>query len=142
MQVLICLPRLDHQRDVADHYPGLAWHTPQCRLSDWSTASRQAIEKRSFPFPTGLRIDTVETGPGEGLVVMSVPPQPEELKPFLVHRAIVGGKIQGAYISIVRRSGEDSIPITAQQIHSTLAAGRALLPRGQFPDAPPPEQAK
>ncbi len=26
MQVPICLPRLDHQRDVADHYPGLAWH--------------------------------------------------------------------------------------------------------------------
>jgi hypothetical protein len=52
-----------------------------------------------------------------------MPPQPEELKPFLVHGAIVDGKVQGSYISIVRCSGADSIPITAQQIHSTLAPG-------------------
>jgi hypothetical protein len=91
---------------------------------------RQAIENRTFPFPTGLHIQTVETYVGHGLVVVSIPPQEEELKPFLVHGAIVDGRIEGAYISIVRRSGEDSIPITAQQIHSTLAAGRALLRRG------------
>ena len=75
----------------------------------------------------------VETSSGQGLVVVAVPAQEEELKPFLVHGAMVSGKIQGAYISIVRRSGEDSIPITAQQIHSTLAAGRALLRRGELP---------
>lgn len=97
---------------------------------------RQAIENRIFPFPTALDIRTVETTPGYGLVVISVPPQEEELKPFLVHGAIVGDRVQGAYISIVRRSGEDSIPITAQQIHNTLAAGRALLRRGQIPSTP------
>lgn len=94
---------------------------------------RQAIENRLFPFPTGLSIRSVDTSAHHGLVVISVPPQEEELKPFLVHGAIVNGKTEGAYISIVRRSGEDSIPITAQQIHSTLAAGRALLRRGQLP---------
>jgi hypothetical protein len=61
------------------------------------------------------------------LVLIDVPPQPEELKPFLVHGAIVNGRIEGAFISIVRRRGESSIPITAPMIHSTLAAGRALL---------------
>jgi len=95
---------------------------------------RQAIEKRLFPFPAGLTIQPVEVAPGSGLVVVSVPPQEEELKPFLVHGAIVNDRVEGAYISIVRRSGEDSIPITAPQIHSTLAAGRALLRRGQLPD--------
>jgi hypothetical protein len=94
---------------------------------------RQVLENRLFPFPTGLKIDAVETSSGNGLVVVSIPPQDEELKPFLVHGAIVDGRIEGAFISIVRRSGEDSIPITAQQIHSTLAAGRALLRRGQLP---------
>ncbi|MEV0234692.1 hypothetical protein [Nonomuraea sp. NPDC050786] len=94
---------------------------------------RQAIESRVFPFPAALKIDPIETTSGHGLVVISVPAQEEELKPFLVHGAIVGGRVEGAYISIVRRSGEDSIPITAQQIHSTLAAGRALLRRGQIP---------
>lgn len=94
---------------------------------------RQAIENRLFPFPYGLTIEPVETAPGQGLVVVSLPPQEEELKPFLVHGAIIDGKVEGAFISIVRRSGEDSIPLTAQQIHSTLAAGRALLRRGQLP---------
>ncbi|MGW4125204.1 hypothetical protein [Nocardia sp. NPDC004711] len=93
---------------------------------------RQAIENRLFPFPYAMQLDTVETCPGQGLVIVSVPPQEEELKPFLVHGAIVDGRVEGAYISIVRRSGEDSIPISAQQIHSTLAAGRALLRRGQL----------
>lgn len=95
---------------------------------------RRALEERLFPFPVGLRVEPVEIQPGEGLLVISMPPQPEELKPFLVHGAILNGKVEGAFISIVRRSGEDSIPITAAQIHSTLAAGRALLRSGQLPD--------
>lgn len=94
---------------------------------------RQVIENSLFPFPDGLKVDAVETSPGHGLVVISIPPQAEELKPFLVHGAIVSGKSEGSFISIVRRSGEDSIPITAQQIHTTLAAGRALLRRGHLP---------
>ncbi|KAB1912281.1 AlbA family DNA-binding domain-containing protein [Micromonospora noduli] len=98
---------------------------------------RQAIESRLFPFPFGLEITAVEINPHEGLIIVSIPRQEEELKPFLVHGAIVGGRTEGAYISIVRRSGEDSIPITAQQIHSTLAAGRALLRRGYLY---PPEE--
>jgi len=93
---------------------------------------RQALANRIFPLRTGLVIQTVETESGRGLVVVSIPPQDEELKPFLVHGAIINDRIEGSYISIVRRSGEDSIPITAQQIHSTLPAGRALLRRGQL----------
>lgn len=93
---------------------------------------RQAIENRLFPFPHAMELETVETSPGNGLVIVSVSAQDEELKPFLVHGAIVDGRVEGAYISIVRRSGEDSIPISAQQIHGTLAAGRALLRRGQL----------
>ncbi len=93
---------------------------------------RQAIESSLFPFPDGLRVETVELAAGTGIVITYVPRQEEELKPFLVHGAIVGDQVEGAFISIVRRSGEDSIPITAQQIHSTLAAGRALLRRGRL----------
>jgi hypothetical protein len=43
---------------------------------------RQAVENRVVPFPTGLDIDIIETSPGQGLVVLTVPPQDEELKPF------------------------------------------------------------
>jgi hypothetical protein len=67
------------------------------------------------------------------LILIDIPPQPEELKPFLVHGAIVDGNVQGAFISIVRRRGEGSIPTTAPMIHSMLAAGRTPLRRGELP---------
>lgn len=93
---------------------------------------QQIIEKRVFPPPDNLTIEAVDVA-GEMLVLIDVPPQPEELKPFLVHGAIIDGRTEGAFISIVRRRGESSIPITAPMIHSMLAAGRALLRRGELP---------
>lgn len=93
---------------------------------------REAIEKHLFPFPLDLQIDMVEEprGSGSGYVVVSVPPQPEEQKPYLVHGAIVGDKVEGSYFTIIRRSGEDGLPIHASQVHSMLVTGRALLRHG------------
>ncbi|MGP4046853.1 ATP-binding protein [Streptomyces sp. 2A115] len=91
-----------------------------------------AIEQHLYPPPDYLDIETVPVEEGN-LVVLHIPPQPEEHKPFLVHGAIMDGKVEGAFISIVRRRGESSIPITAPAVHATLAAGRALLRRGELP---------
>lgn len=91
----------------------------------------QTLETRVFPPPDNLGIEMINMETG-ALVLIDIPPQEEELKPFLVHGAIVDGRVEGAFISIVRRRGESSIPITAQAIHSTLAAGRALLRRGEL----------
>ncbi|MFI1291995.1 ATP-binding protein [Streptomyces sp. NPDC020792] len=87
-----------------------------------------ALEQHLYPPPDYLDIETV-TMPEGMLVLVHIPPQPEELKPFLVNGAIVDGVVEG----IVRRRGESSIPTTAAAIHATLAAGRALLRRGQLP---------
>lgn len=98
-----------------------------------STARHHKIlDQFVFPPIDGLQIDrtTVEVGKPGVLLTVRVPPQREELKPFLVTGAIANGKVEGAFISIVRRRGEHSIPITAQEIHGALAAGRALL-RGE-----------
>ena len=92
----------------------------------------QAIEHRLYPPPERLSIEPIGTGE-LGLVLIVVPAQPEELRPFLVHGAIVDGKEEGLFISIVRRRGETSIATTAPMIHSALAAGRALLRRGELP---------
>jgi hypothetical protein len=94
-----------------------------------------AIEQHLYPPPDYLSIEAVPVG-GGSLVVLHIPPQPEEHKPFLVHGAIVDGRIEGAFISIVRRRGESSIPITAPAVHATMAAGRALLRRGELPKEP------
>lgn len=93
---------------------------------------QNVLRDRLYPPPDSLTIDLI--GDDElGLVLVNIPPQPEELKPFLVHGAIVGGKEDGTFISIVRRRGDSSIPTTAPMIHSTLSAGRALLRRGELP---------
>jgi hypothetical protein len=87
---------------------------------------RSVIDARVFPPIDGLGVRSSRHGAGWILSIL-VPPQNEENKPFLVHGAIVDGKIEGAFISIVRRRGEASIPITGPAIHSMLAAGRRLL---------------
>jgi hypothetical protein len=98
---------------------------------------RLTIERRLFPLVDGLDVFTVDTTEDGKLLVVHIPSQAEELKPFLVHGAIVGGKVEGAFVSIVRRRDEHSVPITAPAIHAMLAAGRALLRRGELP---PPVQ--
>ena len=88
----------------------------------------QALNQCLYPPPDMLSVQLVRLEDSERmLVLVEVPPQPEELKPFLVHGAIVDGKAEGAFISIVRRRGEGSIPTTAPMIHSTISAGRAFL---------------
>ncbi|WP_374968178.1 hypothetical protein [Terrabacter sp. BE26] len=98
----------------------------------------RAIDAKVFPPINGLEIRQIEVPLAGGrvgfLLAALVPKQPEESKPVLVHGAIVGENVEGAFISIVQRRGEHSVPVTAQSIHSTLAAGRALLRRGRLPD--------
>lgn len=99
----------------------------------------QALQDHLYPQPDDLTIEAVAAvgihGQGE-LMVIDIPPQPEEHKPFLVHGAIADGNAHGSYISLVRRRGDEGISTTAAAIHSTLAAGRALLRRGQLPETP------
>jgi hypothetical protein len=93
---------------------------------------QQILEHHLYPPVDGLQIETLAGNDGD-LILLDIPPQPEDLKPFLVHGAIIDGKTEGAFISIVRRRGDSSIPTTAAVIHTTLAAGRALLRRGDLP---------
>jgi hypothetical protein len=96
---------------------------------------RDALEKHLFPFPEGLTIEAVPaTGiVGRGYVMIALPPQPEEMKPYLVHGAFVSGRVEGSYFTIVRRSGEDGLPVHAAQVHNLLVTGRALLRHGLAP---------
>jgi hypothetical protein len=69
----------------------------------------------------------MDYGGGKGLLMVVVPPQPEVLKPFLVHGTVVRGRVEGAFISIVRRRGEGSIVTTPAAIHAMLVAGKARV---------------
>lgn len=113
--------------------------TKTCPAPDAFDAARhaRAIDAKLFPPVQGLVVRNLPARPVNGrsgyMLAIYVPTQPEEMKPFLVHGAIIDGKVEGAFISIVQRRGEHSIPVTAPAIHATLAAGRALLRRGEAP---------
>ncbi|MFI9640270.1 helix-turn-helix domain-containing protein [Micromonospora sp. NPDC051925] len=87
---------------------------------------RAIIDSTVYPPIDGLTISRV---PVEGgfLLVIEVPRQPESGKPYLVHGAIVNGKYEGSFFSVVRRRDENSIPVNAAAIHAFLAAGFQIL---------------
>lgn len=87
---------------------------------------RHVLQEHLYPPPDGMRIDAIPVGSGQ-IVLLDVPPQPEAMRPFLVHGAIVDGKGEGRFISIVRRREDESIATTAAMIHSTIVLGRAVL---------------
>jgi hypothetical protein len=88
---------------------------------------RSVIDQRVVPLLDGLLIENVELSPGWGMMVISVPAQRKDMQPFLVHGAIVGDKMEGAFISIVRRRGEGSAVVSAREIHAYIVAGRKHL---------------
>lgn len=100
---------------------------------------KSILDRKIYPPVVGVQIAAVGLSGTGSLILLRVPAQPEELKPFLVHGAIAAGKVEGAFISIVRRRGEDSIPATPAEIHAWISAGRALMRGGHLPD---PRQPK
>lgn len=101
------------------------------RQNDTQARYLGVLDQHLYPPVSGIKIDLVPANDGRALIAIDVPPQSDEHKPFLVHGAILTDeKTEGAFISIVQRRGEGSIPITAPMIHSTIVAGRAVL-RGQ-----------
>lgn len=111
------------------------------KYADTVARYQRVLDQHLYPPVMGLRIDLVPTTGGRSIISLDIPPQPEELKPFLVHGAITAdGETEGSFISIVQRRGEGSIPITAPMIHSTLAAGRAFLRGSVNPNQSPKRQ--
>ncbi|NUT46376.1 MAG: hypothetical protein HOV94_03500 [Saccharothrix sp.] len=101
--------------------------TPVPREGNRPQRYSDVIDARVYPPVRGLSVRLVDTGDDRCLVVVDIPAQREADKPFLVHGALVGGKVEGAFFSIVRRRGEASVPVTAREVHAMMAAGRHAL---------------
>lgn len=87
----------------------------------------ELLDGRIVPPLDGLVVEKFPTSHVESVLAIFVPKQPNEMQPYLVHGAIVEGKIEGAFFSIVRRRGEGSITTSAQQIHAYIVAGKRFL---------------
>lgn len=88
------------------------------------------IDERVFPVVQGLRIEVINVSEDKGLLAIYIPRQPAELLPYLVSGAVVGGKYQGDFFSIVQRRGEGTVTLGAREVHTYLVAGRAFLRGG------------
>lgn len=90
---------------------------------------RDALKSRIHPPVVALDLDVVRDG-NLCLLYAYIPPQPEENKPYLVTGSTMDGEFESLGITIARRQGDASTPVTAQELHSMIVTGRAFL-RGQ-----------
>ncbi|MFD1938774.1 helix-turn-helix domain-containing protein [Nonomuraea mangrovi] len=87
------------------------------------------LNERIFPPIEGLEVGVVEVEGGD-IVYVVVPPQAEELKPFIVHGGIVEGHEPSNTFSITRRRGDHTIPVDVASLHSTIVSGRTFIRSG------------
>lgn len=91
------------------------------------------IRSRVVPVPEGVRVRVRRTNNGpnpSGYIVLSIPSQPEDLKPFLVKCGVRrDGKVVETDITVPVRIGEDTEYSDAAGLHGLLTAGRAALRR-------------
>jgi hypothetical protein len=97
---------------------------------------RMTIDARVYPPVEGIKVGRSDISQSPLSVgYIQVPPQDPGCLPFLVHGAIVGRRVDGSFISIVRRRGDQSISVRAEEMHAWLAAGRRLLRQGTVDDS-------
>jgi hypothetical protein len=87
------------------------------------------IDAHLYPLVRGLDVFTVPYDKGE-LLVIGIPAQPQDDKPFLVHGdlgSITGSKLKGKFVSVVQRRGADAEYLTGPAIHGLLRAQRTRL---------------
>lgn len=92
----------------------------------------RAIRKLVVPAPEGLVVRARRMGSGSvrGYVTISIPPQPEHLRPFLVQLGRrQDGKIVDTDITVPIRIGENTEYSDAAALHGLLTAGRVVLQR-------------
>ncbi|MFE2387074.1 AlbA family DNA-binding domain-containing protein [Streptomyces misionensis] len=104
----------------------LARVTPCRRGSIHPQRYMQILRERVVPPVEGLRLDVIPVDSGD-IMVVYIPPQPEEIKPFIVKGAMIGSKVSGSFFSIPHRRGSDKWAMSPEAVHSTLVAARIVL---------------
>lgn len=92
-------------------------------------AIRAIVRDRVTPDIQHLDVGVVESRGGYGYGWIFVPAPPQEVLPFIVAGALLGGDVRGSHMSIPTRSVEDTTYSDPSAVHSLLAAGRAVLRR-------------
>jgi hypothetical protein len=103
--------------------------------------ARMTIDARVYPPVEGLRIRRVPIMDSPlSIGYVRVPSQDPLRQPFVVHGAIVGRRVEGSFISIVKRRGDQSLSVRPEELHTWLTAGRRLLREGRIPSMRTPDR--
>lgn len=89
---------------------------------------RSIIDAHVYPFVRGLEIFSSPYDKGE-LLTISIPAQPDDDKPFLVHGnlgSITDNRVKGQFISIVERRGNGAEYLSGPAVHGLLAKRKRL----------------
>ncbi len=89
---------------------------------------RAVIDEHVFPLIDGLQIKQIPVD-GGAIIAVCIPAQPDGRKPYMTYGAVVDGKNEGSFISIIERRDEGSRSMGVAELHGLLVAGRALLTR-------------
>ena len=95
---------------------------------------RKSLRSKIRPSIEGLEIKTVDHGDGRGVTYIHIPPQPDDLKPFVVAGAVRGKNIRTSFVSVPVRDGEGTAIAHVDHVQRLLQAGRAAIGRGEFQD--------
>jgi hypothetical protein len=95
---------------------------------------RRVIRSRVRPFIEGLEVRGVDHGDGRGVAYIHVPPQADDLKPFVVKGVMRRGRIETSYVSLPIRDGEGTAIAHVSEVQELLRAGRSAMRRGEPPD--------
>ncbi|WP_081748537.1 helix-turn-helix domain-containing protein [Nocardiopsis sp. CNT312] len=100
----------------------------------WKLTARYKSIARNYIYPAPEDFDiTYLEHNKKCILVMQIPRQQEEMKPYIVYGANISSKVKGSYFSIPQRNGDATVASSPAAIHSMLAVGRALL-RSKNPD--------
>jgi hypothetical protein len=89
----------------------------------------QLLGRLVFPAPIGVQIVALHdpARKASGLLVVNVPPQPRESRPFLVGGALIGDSVHRAMVGIPIRRGADTDWMHIAGLHARLRLGRSAL---------------
>jgi hypothetical protein len=90
---------------------------------------RDTIRKWIYPRPEKVTTEVIAGSRStHGLMLIEIPRQPEELKPFLVMGSVLSRRHRSdVHLTVPVRDGEDTAHYDAGRIHALLSAGRAAL---------------
>jgi hypothetical protein len=87
---------------------------------------RNIIDTHVYPLVRGLDVFSVPRDRGE-LLVISIPSQLEDNKPFVVHGnlgSITDNKVKGLFVSVVQRRGDGAEYLSGPAIHALFSTRR------------------